>query len=251
MVMRRPEVSVVMPAFNAAATIESSMHSALMQADADLEIVVVDDRSSDATWEIIEEMMVRDPRVVGARQARNQGVAAARNLGLEAARGRKIAFLDSDDRWHAGKLAAQVAFMEQTGSAICYAPYRRVDETGACKSVVVPPTRVDYRDMLRSNHIGNLTAIYDRSLGDGRFQRIGHEDYVFWLDMVKRAGHAVRLPGADPVADYLVRSGSLSGNKWRAARWQWDIYRRLVKLDVVRSAWYFTQYAAIAAAKRQ
>lgn len=246
-----PKVSVVMPAFDAQATLADSMRSVLAQDYPAIELLVVDDRSGDATWSLIERAAAADPRVVALRQPANAGVAAARNAGIEAATGDYIAFLDSDDLWHSGKLAAQVAFMRETGTRICYAPYRRIDERGRVLSVVRPPARVGLADMRKSNRIGNLTGIYDRSLGDGRFERVGHEDYVFWLRMVRKAGEARRLPGDAPVADYLVRDASLSANKAKAARWQWRIYRDQEHLDPLRAGWYFMHYAANAVLKRQ
>lgn len=244
-------VSVVMPAWNAAATLRDSMDSVFAQTHADVELVVVDDCSQDASWEIIREVAAREPGVVAIRLAKNGGVAAARNAGIEAATGSHIAFLDSDDRWRPEKLEIQLAHMAATGSAISYTAYRRFDEADNTLSVVVPSLEADHAAMLKSNRIGNLTGLYDRTIGDGRFEKIGHEDYVFWLAMVKRAGIARRVPTAEPLADYLVRSGSLSADKRKAARWQWNIYREVEKLGPLRSAWYFAHYAAIAVAKRR
>lgn len=245
------KVSVVMPAYNAAATLQASMDSVFAQRHADVELLVIDDRSKDATWEIIQQAAAREPRLVPIRQPQNSGVAAARNAGLEAATGTHIAFLDSDDRWLPDKLGCQLAHMRETGSRISYTSYRRFDEAGRELSVVRPPAEVGYTDMLKSNRIGNLTGIYDRSLGEARFERIGHEDYVFWLKMVRRAGIARRVPTAEPLAEYLVRTGSLSADKRKAARWQWNIYRNVEGLGRLRAAWYFAHYAAIAVGKRR
>ncbi len=246
----RARISVVMPAYNAAATLVRAMASVLAQPDAEMELLVVDDRSRDATWELIRAAALADARVVPIRQPSNQGVAAARNAGIEAATGDFIAFLDSDDAWHPGKAARQLAHMRASGALVSYAAYRRVDERGRVLSLVRPPPRTSYADMLRSNRIGNLTGMYDRRLGQARFRRIGHEDYVFWLELVRRAGQALRLPEADPVADYLVRSGSLSGDKFKAARWQWNIYREVERIGRLRSGWYFAHYVGNAVLKR-
>lgn len=239
-----------MPAYNAAGTLIASMSSVLCQTHRDLELLVVDDCSKDATWALILEAAAGDPRIVPLRQPANLGVAAARNAGIEAAKGDFLAFLDSDDTWHPGKLARQLAHMRATDARICYAAYRRVDERGRVLSVVCPPAQVTHADMLRSNRIGNLTGIYDRAIGDALFEKIGHEDYVFWLRMVRKAGIAHRLPDASPVADYLVRAGSLSADKLKAARWQWRIYRDVERLDRVRAGWCFLQYAGNAVLKR-
>ncbi len=245
------KVSVIMPAYNAAATLQASMDSVFAQTHADVELLVIDDCSKDASWDIVQSMAAREPRLVPIRMPRNGGVAAARNAGIEAATGTHIAFLDSDDRWLPDKLAQQLAHMRATGACISYTAYRRFDESGRELSIVRPPAEVGYADMLKSNRIGNLTGVYDRALGDGRFLRIGHEDYVFWLAMVRRAGIARRVPNSEPLAEYLVRNGSLSADKRKAAQWQWNIYRNVEGLGRVRAAWYFAHYAAIAVAKRR
>lgn len=243
-------VSVVMPVYNAAATMRRSIESVLAQSHEDVELLAVDDGSRDGSVAIAEAYAALDPRVVVIRQPRNGGVAAARNAGIEAATGTHVAFCDSDDWWHPRKLAIQLAHLRETGGMISYAPYQRVDESGHVLSTVRPPAWVDHAAMLRSNRIGNLTGLYDRSLGEARFQRVGHEDYVFWLDLVRRAGRAA-CAGGEPLAWYLVRSGSLSSDKLKAARWQWNIYRNIEGLSWPRAAWYFTQYAGNALAKRQ
>ena len=247
----KARVSVVMPAYNAAATLQASMDSVFAQTHADIELLVIDDCSKDATWDMIQDAAAREPCVVPIRMAQNGGVAAARNAGIEAATGTHIAFLDSDDRWLPDKLEHQLAHMHETGTLISYTAYRRFDEAGNALSIVRPPAEVDYADMLKSNRIGNLTGIYDRSIGDGCFERIGHEDYVFWLSMVRRAGVARRVPTPEPLAEYLVRTGSLSADKRKAAHWQWNIYRNVEGLGRIRAAWYFAHYAAIAVAKRR
>lgn len=244
-------VSVIMPAYNAAATVRASVASVLAQTHRNLELVVVDDGSKDASVAIVSQMAAADSRIVLWRQPRNAGVAAARNAGIALATGTHVAFLDSDDRWHPEKLEVQLARLGQTGAKVAYSAYLRVDESGRVLSTVRPPPSVDYPDMLRSNRIGNLTGLYDRSLGDARFQRIGHEDYVFWLEMVRRAGLAVCALHPQPLAYYLVRNNSLSSDKLRAARWQWNIYRRIERLGWPLSAWYFLQYAGHAVAKRR
>jgi glycosyltransferase involved in cell wall biosynthesis len=244
------KVSVVMPAYKAQATLPASMASVLTQTHRRLELIVVDDCSPDATWALIETAAAADARVIPIRQPRNGGVAAARNAALEAATGSHIAFLDSDDLWRPQKLELQLARMAAGGAPVSYGAYRRFDIGGNTLSLVRPPPRTDYAGMLKSNRIGNLTGLYDRALGEFRFRRIGHEDYVFWLDVVRAAGCAERA-GDEVLADYLVRPGSLSADKAKAARWQWNIYRDVAGLGRARSAWYFAHYAAIAVMKRR
>jgi glycosyltransferase involved in cell wall biosynthesis len=243
-------VSVVMPAYNARAYLGEAILSVRAQSYPWWELLVVDDGSTDDTAELAERQALADARIRVIRAGRNGGVAAARNAAIAVAQGSHVAFLDSDDRWHPRKLERQIRHLRETRGAICYAPYDRVDEGGALLSRVRPPARVTYADMLRSNHIGNLTGVYDRRLGDAAFRRIGHEDYAFWLDMVRRAGHASCAPGDEPLAYYRVRGGSVSANKWRAARWQWRIYRDVARLGWLSASEHRCHYAWRAMRKR-
>jgi hypothetical protein len=103
---RVPRLSVVIPAWNAAASIERSVRSVLEERDVPLECLVVDDGSTDETWEVIERLRRDDPRVVAIHLAENGGVSNARNVALEAARGEWLAFHDADDWMLPGGVAA-------------------------------------------------------------------------------------------------------------------------------------------------
>jgi glycosyltransferase involved in cell wall biosynthesis len=244
-------VSVIMPVYNAATWLRRAVDSVVQQSHRNLELIAVDDGSADDSLAILDTYARADARVRVQRQPANGGVAAARNAGLAAARGDFIAFLDADDWWHPAKLEMQLAGMRETGALISYAAYWRVAEDGRVLSRVTPPARVDWRDMLASNFIGNLTGVYARELGDVPFRRIGHEDYVFWLEQVRRAGAAVRVASAEPLAWYLVRDGSLSANKLRAAAWQWAIYRDVERLGLLHAMRCMLRYSWHALAKRR
>ena len=244
-------VSVIMPVYNAEAWLPRAIDSVRSQSHSKLELIAVDDGSCDRSPGMLDAYAAADTRVRVLRQPSNQGVAAARNTGVAAAHGDYIAFLDADDWWHPAKLERQLASMRSTGALISYAAYWRVAEDGRVLSKVMPPPQVDWQDMLASNFIGNLTGMYARQLGDVPFQRIGHEDYVFWLEQVRRAGKAVRVDSPDPLAWYLVREQSLSGNKLRAASWQWEIYRSVAKLGMMQSAFCMARYVQHAVLKRR
>jgi glycosyltransferase involved in cell wall biosynthesis len=101
-----PLVSVIIPAYNAAAFIEETLSSVINQAYPHLEIILVDDGSTDETGDIVKNF----PQVTYVRQP-NSGVSAARNRALATSQGKLIAFLDADDLWPKDKIAKQVAFM--------------------------------------------------------------------------------------------------------------------------------------------
>lgn len=103
-------VSVVIPTFNRAHLLPVAIQSVRSQTIADIEIIVVDDGSTDATASVVEG--ISDPLVRSLRHSVNRGAAAARNTGISVARGRHIAFLDSDDMWLPHKLERQLACLE-------------------------------------------------------------------------------------------------------------------------------------------
>jgi glycosyltransferase involved in cell wall biosynthesis len=95
----RADISVVIPCYNAAPFLEEALESVLEQSRRPLEVLVVDDRSTDDSFEVAQRYASRHPLVRVLRHERNQGSGPARNTGAEAARGSVIAFLDADDRW--------------------------------------------------------------------------------------------------------------------------------------------------------
>ncbi|MDS0277673.1 glycosyltransferase [Halomicroarcula sp. S1AR25-4] len=110
--MRSPRVSVVIPAYERGHLVGRAIDSALVQTVEDLEVVVVDDGSTDDTRAVVEGY---DDRVRYLAHETNRGVSAARNTGVEAARGQYVAFLDSDDEWLPRKLERQLAAVESRG----------------------------------------------------------------------------------------------------------------------------------------
>ena len=125
-------VSVVVPAFNAVANIRETLNSALAQTYKNLEVIVVDDGSSDDTAAIVEEFVKKDPKVQLVRQT-NKGVGDAQNTAIRLARGKYIAPLDADDLWFPEKIEKQVACIErcgpETGLVYCWCKF--IDERSA------------------------------------------------------------------------------------------------------------------------
>ncbi|WP_072016251.1 glycosyltransferase family 2 protein [Leptolyngbya sp. KIOST-1] len=124
-----PLVSVVVPAFNAAAFLAKTLRSVCEQTYQNLEVLVVDDGSTDATAAIVREFMTTDGRV-RLLQKPNSGVADARNLGIRHSRGEFIAPLDADDLWQPENLEKQVGYLVQAALtvAMTYAWSFNIDE---------------------------------------------------------------------------------------------------------------------------
>lgn len=109
-----PRVSVIIPAFNRATTLRASVESVLRQSYTDLELIVVDDCSSDDTANIA--LAFDDPRIRLLRTTSNLGAGGARNVGVANSRGSWIAFQDSDDEWLPTKLEKQMALLDKGGA---------------------------------------------------------------------------------------------------------------------------------------
>lgn len=118
-------VSVIIPSYNRSATIIRSVNSVLNQTYRDIEVIVVDDCSTDRTKEVLDT--VTDPRLRYFCLEKNSGACAARNKGIELAKGEYIAFQDSDDEWLPRKLELQLQAMEQSGAEVAFCKMKDLD----------------------------------------------------------------------------------------------------------------------------
>jgi teichuronic acid biosynthesis glycosyltransferase TuaG len=238
-----PRVSVITPVWNAAATLGETVASVQAQSVGDWEMLLVDDGSTDGSRALAEALATTDPRLRVLGWSQNHGPAAARNAGIRAAQGRYIAFLDADDRWLPQKLARQLAVMEDKGEALVFSSYRRIDAKGRRLGQVTARAEVTYRDALRGNPIGCLTAIYDTErLGRVEMPDVRRrQDYGLWLNLLKRIPAARGLP--EVLAEYRVCSGSWSANKLIGARATWAVYRELEGMSFLQAGYYFLHYA--------
>jgi teichuronic acid biosynthesis glycosyltransferase TuaG len=243
-------VSVVMPNFNGARFIDEAIRSALAQTYGDLELIIVDDCSTDDSRDIITAHAHDDPRVRSFHHADRFGPAAARNRAIAEARGRYIAFLDSDDMWEPSKLARQIPLHESTDCVLSYTSYQGIDETGKALGAPVPvPPRILYDDLLKTCAISCATAIYDtRKVGKVYMPSIlRRQDYALWLRLLRGGRVAHGCP--DCLARYRFYRGSLSSNKLVAARYHWRVLRTLEHQSLLPAAYYFVHYAMKGTAK--
>jgi len=110
---KNPRVSVLMPVYNGERYLREAVESILDQTFTDFEFVIVDDGSTDNTWQILQSYAANEPRIVLVRNETNVGVARSLNKGLELARGEYVARMDADDVSLPGRLTAQVAFLDE------------------------------------------------------------------------------------------------------------------------------------------
>jgi len=127
-----PLISVVIPAYNRQETIERAIKSVQIQGIDNIEILLIDDGSTDDTVESIKKLAKYETRIRLLEHQINKGEAAARNTGVKAAKGKYIAFLDSDDEWLEGKLKKQLRILEKADESVaaCCTGQYLLDELG-------------------------------------------------------------------------------------------------------------------------
>lgn len=230
-----PLVSMLMTVFNQAPFVGRALASALAQTRRDLEILVLDDGSTDASHEIASDFARRDSRIRFERSSRNEGAAAARNRLLVRARGKYICFLDGDDFILPDKIATQIAFLDAhpefcavgTGCVLVDSKERTL-------------RRVHYtRDDAELRYFPDLccaTVMYRaealRQAGSFRTDLANGED----VDMVLRVaefGRVTNLP--DALYGYRQHKGQLSrrAGSGHIVAVAFKLYRSLGRADVI------------------
>ena len=181
-------VSVIIPAHNASEYVGQAIQSALTQSYAPLEVIVVDDGSTDATPDIVAGFaapvrLIRKP---------NGGPASARNVGARAAKGDWLAFLDSDDWWYPEKLSRQMALTDDASTGLIHSPAdHRTD---------IPPPVLTFEALWQRNRINMSSVLIRRtafeSLGgfDEAKPLISVEDYHLWLRVAASEWRIVCCP---------------------------------------------------------
>jgi GT2 family glycosyltransferase len=239
--MPTPQISVIIPTFNRAWTLDRAVDSVLAQTCAPKEIIVVDDGSTDQTLPLLAAYGDR----VQVLSQPNRGVSSARNLGIAHSTGDYIALLDSDDRWEPEKLACQSAFFQaHPGAMIC-----QTQEIWVRNGVRVNPMKkhkkpsgLIFEPSLHLCLVSPSAVMMKKKLFDikGMFNEnfVVCEDYDFWLRVstdtpvhlidtpltIKYGGHEDQLSRSHSQDRYriaaildLVRSGTLTRNQAAAA----------------------------------
>ena len=261
-------VSVIIPVYNSSAfiaeTLDSIVEQKLPGSGMRLEIIAVDDGSTDDSVDTIRnyvnnrnrrerEKRSQKPSVIRILENdRKKGAAGARNTGIAAAGGRYIAFIDSDDIWAEDKLSGQIAFMQERRCAFSFTGYEFADEEGrGTGKIVRVPDVISYREALKNTTIFTSTVMFDMEKlekDDILFPFVESEDTANWWKVLRNKGDACGLD--KPLTLYRRSAGTLSSNKMTAVRRIWRLYRRVEKLSLPYSIYCFCWYALRAVKRR-
>ena len=237
-------VSIVTPCFNPNLELIETIESVQKQTYSDYEHIIIDDCSTSKVPEELLRVVDADPKIKFVQRSWNAGPAVTRNRGIAEAKGNFIAFLDADDIWHARKLELQLQFMQDNDVSLSYTSYEVFDTKGKVIGLRTPPSSLTYTDILQSNQIGCLTAMYSvDALGKVYMPNISkRQDMGLWLKILKMGVIAKRCDDK-PLARYRVGGKSVSSNKLGVLKYQWRIYREVERLSLRSSIKYFGHYA--------
>lgn len=230
MISLPPRCTVVIPTYNCAEYLYAALSSVVAQRVSNLEVIVVDDGSTDATAAVLETARADLPELGALRvlKTKNLGPGAARNFAVAEARAPLIAFLDADDIWLPGKLERQIAFHEAfPKTVLSFTDYRHVgpdgEDRGGCfdfwnhkAAEAFTPLAGAHSILLGRNLVGTSTVMTTsaafQAVGGFACEMPSSEDWELWLKLAR--GGAVACSGKIG-CDYLMRPNSLTAARER------------------------------------
>ena len=239
-------ISIITATFNSANEILNTYQSICNQTYLNWEWIITDDCSSDKTYELLIKLSEKDSRIMVSKNVVNSGAAVSRNKSLSFAKGDFIAFIDSDDIWLSNKLEKQVEFMQRNNIDFSFTAYETINAKGdrLFQKVDTHLTEfVTYEDMLKKKATLGCSTVMVRR---GAFQEISMpllrtgQDYATWLKLLKNKN---AYPLTDVLTHYRILPNSISRNKIKKAKRQWQIYRQIEGLSLTKSIECFCFYA--------
>lgn len=219
-------VSIIMPLYNYSNYLDASIRSVMEQTYLHWELIIIDDCSTDNSYQRAKEFASLDPRIRLFSLSKNSGTAVARNYGLDQATGKYIAFLDSDDEYDSTYLESQLSKLVKDKSSIVVGSYRRRAEHTTTDFIV--PKKISFKLILKGNPMSTLCTLYCfdcfknlRFLTDMR----KCEDYVFFLTMLKSGAKV--SSNENVIATVNIHKDSKSGNKFKLLKWQYLSYKKI------------------------
>jgi teichuronic acid biosynthesis glycosyltransferase TuaG len=222
--------SVVIAAYNASSTITAALQSCVTQKLPVLEIIVVDDASTDNTVELIRQQPM-DIKII--RHSQNKGVSAARNTGWNAASGDYVAFLDSDDIWHPEKLFWINRYLQSHGQDEIVGHQFTTDSKILSNPFDAPKTKlIPFSKLLLRNRFQGSCIVVRRNIENRFDEKMRYcEDY----DLVLRCAYHKPIALLCSPLTLLSRAqqseGGLSGNRWAMRQGELYLYRKIGYLN--------------------
>ncbi len=249
-----PLISIVTPVYNGEAFFADTLKTVCAQTYTNWEWIIVDDRSSDKTREVVKNAIKdnKDRLIRLIELDENSGAAKARNVGTKEAKGTYLCFLDADDLWDPTKLEKQLKFMQKKDCAFSFTGYEFADAFGRPNGKKVSiPEKISYKQALRNTTISTITVMFDLrklSSDDIMMPDVLNEDTATWWRILRKTGFAYGLNEA--LSYYRRTNNTRSSNKVAMAKSVWGLYRNYEELGLLSSVSNFVGYAFNAVRRR-
>ena len=237
-------ISVIIPFKNTEKYIKECLESVLNQTYKNIEIILINDHSTDKTLSIVQKY--HDKRIKILNLKEETGTANARNLGIKKANGMYISFIDSDDIWEKDKLEKQIKEIKH--HAFLFGSYSFLKNKKTKK--VNMPVKLSYKDYLKNTIILTSTVMINMNYYTKEEVYMPDifmgEDAATWLKLLKKYdAYAIN----ENLAYYRIRKGSLSSNKINALKRTWKVFKK-ENLPLYKRIYYYLNYIMHAIIKR-
>ena len=250
--MREKLISIITPMYKGSLFVGATIESVLKQTYKNWEMIIVDDASPDegAGAAVVRSYMDKDIRIRLICANINKGSSGARNEAMRNANGQYFAFLDSDDIWDKDYLSKMMHYIDLNTDekvVIFFSSYRRMDED--CSNELLPPYmfagKVTLKQLFQHCPIFPSAAIVDVSKFKKRIffreeLKALRDDYVYWLDIM--ANDFCAMGYKDILVDYRMRSDSMTASKVKMIIPQWNVYRKVLHMNVFASVYYLLHW---------
>ena len=217
------KVSVIIPIHNSKKYLDECIDSVINQTYNNLEIIIIDDHSTDDSLKIIKNK--NDSRIKIYKLDKEKGAASARNLGIEKAKGNYICFLDSDDYWYKEKIEKQVKFIKENNYTFIYGSYEYLKNNK--KHIAKIPNSMTYKKALKNTAIFTSSVMFNMNKltkEDIYMPNIPKgQDTATWWKVLKKGITAYNIN--EVLVIYRVGEKSLSHNKIDALKRTWNLYK--------------------------
>lgn len=234
----RERVGIVVPIHNSCETIKRAIESILLQTYDNYEVFLVDDHSTDDSFQICEDLIGDKPNFHLVKLQTAHGAAEARNKALDMIYNAKyfdyVAFLDSDDYWLPKKLESQIKFMKENGTSFSYGDYGIANHSGIIAKYRKSPSKMTYLKMLLGCSVGCLTVMYTTKNTDKiKMPNLKkRNDYALWCLILKELKCGYKYPGMLAVYE-RGKDGLSSGKKIKLLKYHYHLHRDVNGLNPV------------------
>jgi glycosyltransferase involved in cell wall biosynthesis len=234
-------VSIITPLYNSEKYIKYAINSVIEQTYKFWELIIIDDKSTDKSFEIASEYSKYDNRIKVYRNENNKGAAFSRNQGLKIAKGRYIAFLDSDDMWLPNKLKSQIEFMKNNNYCFTYTNYMEIDENNNQLYVLITgPKKITKNMLFKSNYLGCLTVMFDRKyIGELNIRNdiLKRNDHALWLKVIQKT-ECYHLNECHALYRRRKKGSLSSTNILDLLSHHYKLYRKSENMNIIKSIYY-------------